>query len=190
MTLLYHGLFPAVWCAWVVYWLVLSRRNKVVVRREPLLSRVLHIGPLTIAALLLLAPHVPLPFLGERLWPIAAWPFWTGFAVTAGGLLFTVWARRHIGGNWSGVVTIKENHELVTTGPYAIVRHPIYAGLLLAFAGSAVARGEWRGILAFALVLAALYRKLRMEERWMREQFGDAYQMYCRRVAALVPFVC
>jgi protein-S-isoprenylcysteine O-methyltransferase Ste14 len=86
-------------------------------------------------------------------------------------------------------VTIKEGHELVTTGPYALVRHPIYTGLLLAFLGSALARGEWRGIVAVAIATGALWRKLRFEERWMRQQFGEAYRAYCARVAALVPFV-
>jgi protein-S-isoprenylcysteine O-methyltransferase Ste14 len=95
----------------------------------------------------------------------------------------------HLGRNWSGAVTIKDGHELVTSGPYALVRHPIYTGLLLAFLGSAVALGDWRGALAFALAAGALWRKLRLEERWMREQFGDAYQAYSQRVAALVPFV-
>jgi protein-S-isoprenylcysteine O-methyltransferase Ste14 len=63
-------------------------------------------------------------------------------------MLFSVWARVHIGRNWSGVVTIKEGHELVDTGPYALVRHPIYTGLLVAFIGSAFARGNWSGVLA------------------------------------------
>ena len=100
-----------------------------------------------------------------------------------------MWARVHLGRNWSGIVTVKEGHELITGGPYAIVRHPIYTGLLLAFIGSALARGEWRGVLAVAVVLAALWRKLGLEERWMREQFGSAYQAYSQRVAALVPFL-
>jgi protein-S-isoprenylcysteine O-methyltransferase Ste14 len=95
----------------------------------------------------------------------------------------------HIGTNWSGTVTIKQGHELVTTGPYALVRHPIYTGLLLALAGSALARGEWRGALAVLIALLALWRKLRLEEHWMREQFGEAYRAYSRRVAALVPFI-
>jgi protein-S-isoprenylcysteine O-methyltransferase Ste14 len=77
----------------------------------------------------------------------------------------------------------------VTSGPYRFVRHPIYTGLLLAFIGSALARGDWRGVLAVAIAFAALWRKLRIEERWMREEFGAAYEEYARRVAALVPFV-
>ena len=189
MALVYSYLFPVMWLSWGAYWWALSRNVKVAARRESLPSRLLHIGPLLLALLLLWVPSVPLPFLGARFLPLATWPFWAGAVLAAGGLLLTVWARHHIGGNWSGIVTIKEGHELITSGPYAIVRHPIYTGLLLAFVGSAMARGEWRGILAVAIALWALWRKLRLEECWMREQFGEAYQAYCRRVSALLPFI-
>jgi len=80
-------------------------------------------------------------------------------------------------------------HELITSGPYAIVRHPIYTGLLFAFAGSAIARAERRGVLALVIVFLALWRKLRFEEHWMREQFGQRYETYSRRVAALIPYL-
>lgn len=73
-----------------------------------------------------------------RFLPPATRAFWSGAVLTAAGLLFTVWARQHIGRNWSAIVTIKQEHELPTTGPYALVRHPIYTGLLLALAGSAL----------------------------------------------------
>ena len=69
------------------------------------------------------------------------------------------------------------------------MRHPIYTGLLLALIGTALARGEWRGVVAVALALWAFWRKLRIEEQWMREQFGNAYEEYSGRVAALIPFV-
>jgi protein-S-isoprenylcysteine O-methyltransferase Ste14 len=82
---------------------------------------------------------------------------------------------------------VKEGHELITSGPYALVRHPIYTGLLMALAGTAIAQGEWRGLLAAALVFGALWRKLRLEEKWMRSRFGESYEAYSRRVAALVP---
>ena len=84
---------------------------------------------------------------------------------------------------------MKEGHELIRSGPYALVRHPIYAGLLMAFVGTALARGEWRGLIAVALVFVALWRKLRLEEKWMRAQFGDSYEAYSRQVAALVPHI-
>ena len=189
MPLVYRYAFPAMWLSWVVYWWVASRNVKVAVRRESLPSRLLHIVPLSIAVLLFSLPSAPTGLLGKRFLPFAEWPFWVGSLLTAGGLLFTVWARLHLGRNWSGTVTIKQDHELITSGPYAVVRHPIYTGLLLAFLGSALALGEWRAVLAFALAAGALWRKLRIEERWMRQQFGDAYQAYSRRVAALIPFV-
>jgi protein-S-isoprenylcysteine O-methyltransferase Ste14 len=86
-------------------------------------------------------------------------------------------------------VQLKQGHELILRGPYQRVRHPIYTGLLLAFLGSALALGELRGLLAFGILAASLWFKLRLEERWMREQFGSAYVDYMRRVKALVPGV-
>jgi protein-S-isoprenylcysteine O-methyltransferase Ste14 len=84
-------------------------------------------------------------------------------------------------------VTLKQDHELVETGPYRWIRHPIYTGILLAFAGSALARAEWRGLLALLIATAALARKIRIEERWLTELFGARYQDYSRRSWALFP---
>jgi len=190
MPYLYRYLFPALWLGWALYWWALSGNVKPTVRREPVFSRLLHIGPLALALALVWAPSIPwIPPLQLRLLPRGAAAFWTGVALTVAGLLFTMQARAYLGRNWSGVVTLKKDHELVTGGPYGIVRHPIYTGLLLAFVGSAVARGTLAGAVALVLVVLALWRKLRMEERWMREQFGEAYSTYARRVAALIPFV-
>jgi protein-S-isoprenylcysteine O-methyltransferase Ste14 len=189
MQQVYRYLFPAMWLGWAAYWWVLSRNVKATARHEPIGSRLLHIIPLMLAVLLIWLPSGPILVLGERFLPSAAWIIWSGAALTAAGLLFTVWARVHIGTNWSGTVTIKQDHELVTTGPYALVRHPIYTGLLLAFIGSAMARGEWRGVLAVLIAFVALWRKLRFEEEWMRGQFGDAYDAYAKRVPALLPYL-
>jgi protein-S-isoprenylcysteine O-methyltransferase Ste14 len=189
MALAHRYLFPAMWLLWGGYWWLASSNVKTSSRREPLVSRLLHVLPLVIAILLLWVPSVPVPWLNMRFLRWAEWEFWVGAAIVVVGLLFTIWARLHLGRNWSGIVTIKQDHELVSSGPYAIVRHPIYSGLLLAFVGSALARGEWRGVLAVLIALLALWRKLRLEERWMREQFGEQYQAYSRRVSALVPFL-
>jgi protein-S-isoprenylcysteine O-methyltransferase Ste14 len=86
-------------------------------------------------------------------------------------------------------VTVKDGHKLITSGPYAAVRHPIYTGLLLAFLGTAIARAEWRGLLALLLVFVAIRAKMKLEEQWMRAQFGESYESYSRRVAALVPYI-
>ena len=187
VQLVFRYLIAGMWIGWVVYWLLVSRRVKRTDRRESLGSRLLHVLPLLLAAGLLWARRVPVALLNERIFPRAPWVFWVGALVTALGLLFTVWARVHIGRNWSGVVTLKEGHELVDTGPYALIRHPIYTGLLVAFIGSALARGEWRGLLAVVIAWAALWRKLRLEERWMTERFGEQYVAYCQRVPVLVP---
>lgn len=189
MPLIYRYAFPAMWLSWAVYWWAASRNVKVAVRRESLASGLSHMVPLAVAALLFWAPRASMGVLSQRFLPLTAWPFWVGSFLTACGLLFTVWARLHLGKNWSGTVTIKHGHELITSGPYALVRHPIYTGLLLALLASALALGEWRGLLAFALAGGAFWLKLRLEERWMRRQFGDAYLEYARRVAAVVPFV-
>jgi len=186
---LYRHLFQAMWLSWVAYWWISSRNVKRTVRYESLPSRLSHVGPLAVAALLFSLPSSLAPFLSARFLSSATWPLNVATALTATGLLFAMWARQHLGSNWSGTVTIKEDHELITGGPYALVRHPIYTGLLLALVGSALAIGEWRAVLAFALASLALWRKLRLEERLMHEQFGTAYQAYCRRVPALIPFV-
>jgi len=179
----------ALWLCWIAYWTAASLAVKPSARRETMLSRLLHLGPLALAVLLLWAPPPPLEALRARFLPSSRAIEWSGAGLVALGLAFTVWARLHLGTNWSGIVTVKRGHELVTSGPYAIVRHPIYTGLVVAFVGSATALGEARGVLAVALVVASLWRKLRLEERWMAEQFGDDYERYRGRVRALVPFV-
>jgi protein-S-isoprenylcysteine O-methyltransferase Ste14 len=94
-----------------------------------------------------------------------------------------------LAGNWSSDVTLKRDHELIVTGPYAFVRHPIYTGILLGFVGTALAVGEWRAVLAVALAGVAFWRKLGIEEAVMRRQFGETYARYVARVPALIPFV-
>ena len=182
-------LLPAMWLCWAAYWWAASANVKPTARRESIPSRLSHIAPLGLAVVLLAFPTLPVPVLAERILPQGIWTFGVGALLTLGGLLFAAWARTYLGRNWSGIVTVKEGHELVTGGPYAVVRHPIYTGLWLAVIGSALARAEWRGVLAVALVLWAFWRKLRIEERWMLGQFGGAYEDYAKRTAALIPFL-
>jgi protein-S-isoprenylcysteine O-methyltransferase Ste14 len=181
-------LFPVLWLLWGVYWWAQSRGVKANVWAESAPSRLLHVVPLVFAALLLML-DLPLLGLNVRILPRSMATFWLGFILAVAGLLFTVWARRHLARNWSGDVTIKEGHELITSGPYGWVRHPIYTGLLLGFVGSAAAVGEWRGLVALIVVGLALWRKLRMEERGMRQLFGERYVAYEERVSALIPFI-
>jgi protein-S-isoprenylcysteine O-methyltransferase Ste14 len=87
------------------------------------------------------------------------------------------------------MVTLKQDHELIRTGPYRWVRHPTYTGLLLAVLGTAIALGEWRGVIAFVLVTAAFVRKIAIEERFLTRHFGEAYMHYRREVSSLVPLL-
>ena len=158
-------------------------------RLEAASSRVLRSVMFLAAIALLCLPDIPVPLLYRHFLPDGFASFYTGAALTVAGLLFSIWARRHLGANWSQSVTIKQGHELIVTGPYALVRHPIYTGLLTAFLGTAIATTQLRGLIAFALVAISLLYKLRLEEQWMRAQFGDTYAAYSRRVAALVPWI-
>jgi protein-S-isoprenylcysteine O-methyltransferase Ste14 len=136
-----------------------------------------------------LDPSHPAHWLYVQLWPSGYWPFWLGAALTVAGLLFAVWAREHLGRNWSRSVTIKQGHELITTGPYAVVRHPIYTGILAGFLGMAIAISQVRGFIVFVLIFLVFWLKLRMEEQWMRSQFGETYAAYAEQTAALVPYL-
>lgn len=189
MQLLYECLFPAMWLAYILYWRLLARDVKSTERLEPSSSRWTRLALFLCASALLAIPHVRPAFLNQRFLPSGLWTFWLGAAVSASGFLLSIWARRYLGKNWSQAVTLKKDHELIITGPYSLVRHPIYTGLLLAFLGSAIARAEWRGLFALALIFIALLRKLTLEEKWMREHFGDSYEAYSRRVRALIPFL-
>lgn len=184
-------LFEGIWLLWVAYWAISALNVKRAVRVESGISRFgKYFLPIIIAVLLL--QYFPIyrgTFLAKRFVPGEWWIVWLGFALTVAGLAFTCWARVILGRNWSGVVQVKQDHELITRGPYDIVRHPIYTGLLLAFFGTALAIGEWRGLIATAIIGVSFWRKLRLEERWMTEQFGEQYRGYMQRVKALIPWL-
>ena len=152
-------------------------------------SGIVRVFGFVIVIVLFAWPHIPVPWLYRQFVPQGLWTFWLGAAITTAGLLFAVWAREHLGRNWSRSVTIKQDHQLIVTGPYALVRHPIYTGILAGFLGMTFAVAEMRGILAFILVSLMLWSKLRREEQWMRAQFGAPYEASSRRTAAVVPFV-
>ena len=185
----YHLLFPVLWIVFIAVWVAMARGGKAVAERESVYSRLSHYLPLLIAIYLLSAPHVPIAVLNDRFMPLTLWPVRLGAALTVAGIAFAIWARLWIAGNWSSDVTLKRDHELIVTGPYAWVRHPIYTGILLGLAGTGLAVGEWRAVLAVALAAIAFWRKLTIEEGVMRRQFGETYTRYAQRTRALVPFV-
>jgi protein-S-isoprenylcysteine O-methyltransferase Ste14 len=186
---IYNFLVPALWIAWIAVWVISARSVKETERQETDVTRLGYSLPLWAAAFLLVAGSVPLGILDERFVAHSAWLPLAATILTAIGLGFAIWARFHLGSNWSARVTVKRDHDLIRSGPYRFVRHPIYTGLLVAFLGTALLIGEWRGLVALVLVLGSFWSKLRLEERWMAETFGAAYRDYKAKVAALIPFL-
>jgi protein-S-isoprenylcysteine O-methyltransferase Ste14 len=182
------GLIGALWLAWIAYWLIAARSVKAVRRHESIGSRAASVIPMLLAAVLLFGRRWP-GWLGERLLGGGWTRYEVAVALVAAGLAFSVWARKVLAGNWSGTVTVKVDHELIRTGPYRLIRHPIYTGLLIALFGTALASAQVHGFIGFLIALAGLWRKLRVEERWMSEEFGARYQEYRRTSWALIPFV-
>jgi protein-S-isoprenylcysteine O-methyltransferase Ste14 len=142
------------WLAWLAYWWASARNVKANRWQEPLASQLVHRVPLLLGVVLLAAARWVPGALKTRFLPAGALVSVLGLGLVAAGLGFSVWARRHLGRNWSWAVVVKEDHSLIRTGPYRYVRHPIYTGLLLAFLGMAVTVGERRGVLAFVLMIA------------------------------------
>jgi protein-S-isoprenylcysteine O-methyltransferase Ste14 len=182
-------LIGLMWLLWALYWAACSFSAKPVRARESLGSRLAFVIPMVIVALLLLLGHAGPPWLVVHVIPGGWTRFWIAVALVAIGILFAVWARAVLGGNWSGTVTVKEGHELIERGPYRRVRHPIYTGLLLSVLGTGLAAGRVYGLLAFLIALIALLRKLRIEERFMSQEFGERYAVYRQRSWALLPWI-
>ncbi len=174
------------WLVWGGYWLFAARSVKRDERAEPLLLRAIHLG-LIGAAFALAFSLVPLPRPLRSAFLDAPWT-WAGAALTAAALAFAIWARVHLGAYWSGRITVKEGHQLIRTGPYAIVRHPIYTGFAFGFAGAAIASGRLAALLGLSLVIVAYAIKIPREEKVLAAQLSE-YADYRRQVRALVPFV-
>jgi protein-S-isoprenylcysteine O-methyltransferase Ste14 len=172
-----------------VVWLIASFWTKQSVYQQRGARLFRYMLPMAIGAYLIFkGPRLSDP-LNLRVIPHVDAIAWGGAILCIAGLLFCVWARFTLGRNWSGVVTFKGGHELITRGPYAIVRHPIYTGLLLMLVGTVIVFGHVAGIIALPLVLWGVWIKLRYEEKLMLEKFPEEYAAYSRRVKRLIPFV-
>jgi len=175
------------WAAMYVLWLIWALRTKPTRSREGLVSRLSHRLPIIVALVLMFTPYAAKGWLQFPLFSKDFWVQLLGVSLTLTGLLFAVWARLYLGGNWSSAVTVKVGHELVRGGPYRWVRHPIYSGLVLAMLGTAIANREVRGVIALVLMFVALTIKSRTEERAMTSTFGEEYEEYSRNTGGILP---
>jgi protein-S-isoprenylcysteine O-methyltransferase Ste14 len=174
------------WSVFYAVWLLWSIWIKKAERRENVATHLAH-GVLAAAGFFLMFVDVRVGWLHARVLPSASWLQALGIAITLAGFGFAIWARIHLGRNWSSAVTSKIEHELIRSGPYRWVRHPIYSGLLFALFGTALVRDELSGFLALALVYTAWKIKSRLEERMMISTFGSEYTAYARVTGAMFP---
>lgn len=175
------------WLAWLAIWLILAIRTKPTQSREGVSSRLSYMVLTATAFFLMFSHEGPRSWLRIPLFSASPWTQPLGIAVTAAGLSFAVWARAYLGTNWSGTVTVKVGHQLVRTGPYRWVRHPIYFGMVLAMLGTALERNQVRGLVAVVLLYAGFKLKSRIEERAMSSTFGAEYAEYSRTTGAILP---
>jgi protein-S-isoprenylcysteine O-methyltransferase Ste14 len=180
----------ALWCAWLVSWIVAMLWSNRTEKRDAIGAELLFRVLFYVSVILLFVfpprihdyPHIQLWHFGDPM-------NWTLVTPTAAGLLFTWWARIHLGRLWSDYVVKKAGHHVVDTGPYRLVRHPIYSGLIFAALATAIEKGTSFAMLGLAILTLAFYIKARREEHFLRAELGeDAYDDYARKTAMLVPF--
>ncbi|MEY2537106.1 MAG: hypothetical protein QOG67_846 [Verrucomicrobiota bacterium] len=179
----------ACWILFSVIWLLAAASTKRSIYRESGARRLRYSILLVLAFLLLTRGHqLPYPFDVRIILGTEAVQ-WMAAILCIAGLAFCVWARAALGRNWSGTITLKEGHELIERGPYRLVRHPIYTGLLAMFLATAIRFGHLGGIVAVILAFASFWIKLSEEEKLMLQQFPDQYRSYQHRVKRIIPFV-
>jgi protein-S-isoprenylcysteine O-methyltransferase Ste14 len=175
------------WVLLGIVWLVAAFQRTRAQKREPPGERLAHLLVMAAAFVLLYDREPWWGILNRRFIPQAEWIEWMGVALTAAGVTIAIWARRHLGKYWSAEVTIRAGHELICTGPYARIRHPIYTGMLLALVGTALAIGEYRAILAVGIAIFGFARKARKEESFLAGQFGAVFEEHRRRTGFFLP---
>lgn len=175
------------WIVFVVYWAVGALKTRRTEKKEPFVSRYGILLLEIVGFALLFMDETEIGILGhrviERTYALAV----TGVALTWAGIALALWARWHLGQYWSARITIKEDHKLIRTGPYARLRHPIYSGLDLAAIGSALAIDRWRCVVGICLIILGYWIKARKEEAMLTKQFGAEFEEHCRHTGFLFP---
>ena len=175
------------WLAIALYWFISSLSVKRSIKKQSGWQRTVYILCVLLAFCLLFEDYFKFSLLYNPILPQNHYWKIAGFILCAAGLLFALLARIWLGRNWSGRITIKENHELVQSGPYRITRNPIYTGFLMAFCGCSMTLGLLKGYLGIILLVLCLLMKISKEESFMQEVFGEKWQTYRSRVKRLIP---
>jgi protein-S-isoprenylcysteine O-methyltransferase Ste14 len=177
------------WIVFAIFWVLAAFVQKRNARRQTVGSRLMQTSIILLVLLPFIVEGRRAGLLYQHLYPNLLLVQYFGILLLLLGLAIAVWARFVLGRNWSGIVTVKKDHTLITRGPYAWVRHPIYTGILLGLLGTAVTLGTLLNFIEVPVVALAFWLKLRTEERFMLETFGEQYKAYRQRVKALIPNV-
>ena len=177
-----------IWLALTVYYAITADSTKQSVRKEPGAARIFHTLLMGAVFGLLFSHDLRVGRLGVRLmtWEKADY---VGLALVIVGAALAIWARRTLGPNWSAIVRVQEEHEVVHRGPYRLLRHPIYTGGLTAMLGTAIVEGEVGCFIAVVLACVTWWLKARMEEEFLAQHFGDDYRQYQQHTWQFIPFV-
>jgi protein-S-isoprenylcysteine O-methyltransferase Ste14 len=175
------------WLTFFVLWMLAALSTKRAAERVDWGRRLYYGIPVVLGYYLMFSMDLDILWLQKRILPKTPQPAIAAIVITIAGMALAVWARVCLGRNWSSAPTIKQQHQLIRSGPYRFVRHPIYTGLLLAMAGTFLANGKVRGVVAVVLLWFAWSIKSRMEEVFMTRTFGTEYQEYRRTTGALFP---
>lgn len=175
------------WVALMLYWLISAfsvKRMKYIAPRSVRFVQLIFLVP---GCVLLFTQKYRLGALHDRVLPhISAVP-WIGLAVAYAGVAFAIWARYVLGSNWSSQVAIREGHELIQSGPYGFIRHPIYTGIITAAWGTAIAVGELAAFLGVILITLGCAYKSKQEELRLQETFGEAWIVHRQRTGMFLP---
>ena len=183
----WHLLIQLPWVIFLIYWIIGAFKTRDTRRKESSISR-LSILLVEIAGyLLIFNDALSLGLLGRHVLPRTALLATVGVVMTWWGIALAIWARYHLAEYWSARITIKEDHQLIRTGPYRRLRHPIYSGLIMAAVGSALLSDRWRGVVGVCLVVAGYAIKARKEEAMRGEQFGEAFREHRKHTGFLFP---
>lgn len=176
-----------IWTVWALSWFVAAIWSRRTAAR-PSFAQEAPYRIVTLIGVVLLFGFVDLRDFPHG-WDVSEAVMWAMVALIALGFVFAWWARIHLGALWSGTITRKQDHRIVETGPYALVRHPIYTGILLSGFATAAARGRWEALIGAFLFALGCWIKARQEERFLSEELGPEYAAYRKRVPMLVPFI-
>jgi protein-S-isoprenylcysteine O-methyltransferase Ste14 len=176
----------AIWIVMIVYWNISARNIRPVAKAEDAKSTGRHQLLLNLVLLML---FVPVPGLTRQFLAPTRAAVAAGFTVQAGFALFYLWTKRYLGRFWSSAIAIMKDHQLVRSGPYRLIRHPLYTGMLGMVIGTAIVSRQYHALIGVGLGLYAYWRKIRIEERALGEAFGAEYEDYKRHSSALIPWL-